>query len=92
MSEEGRVVKIANKGVSPIPKDGSHSPSTAKQECAHTVAQSSDGSREAVKFGNFSVKSPTFQFSIGFICGTLHKFACHPYAGAMLIFSESFQF
>ena len=24
--------------------------------------------------------------------GTLHKFACHPCAGAMLIFSVSFQF
>ena len=25
-------------------------------------------------------------------CGTLHDFACHPCAGAMLIFSVSFQF
>ncbi len=24
--------------------------------------------------------------------GTLHEFACHPCAGAMLIFSVSFQF
>ena len=32
-----------------------------------------------------------FYFFI-FLCGTLHDFACHPCAGAMLIFSVSFQF
>ena len=34
------------------------------------------------------------QFLIIFVkkCGTLHDFACHPCAGAMLIFSVSFQF
>ena len=31
---------------------------------------------------------PTFFF----FYGTLHEFACHPYAGPMLIFSVSFQF
>ena len=38
-----------------------------------------------------------FEFSINVIVkqekyGTLHEFACHPCAGAMLIFSVSFQF
>ena len=37
----------------------------------------------------------TFSFSSSFFFlkyGTLHEFACHPCAGAMLIFSISFQF
>ena len=33
-----------------------------------------------------------FLFFFFFKFGTLHEFACHPCAGAMLIFSVSFQF
>lgn len=62
MSEEGKVVKMANSGVSATSKEVQLLELTpAKEECGSGVARSSDGSREAKKFGNCSVKSPTLK-------------------------------
>lgn len=53
MSEEGTVVKMANSGVSATSKEVQLLELTpAKEECGSRVARSSDGSREAKKFGN----------------------------------------
>ena len=41
---------------------------------------------------SFIVSGLTFRSLIHKKYGTLHEFACHPCAGAMLIFSVSFQF
>ena len=51
-------------------------------------------------FSGLGLKSPASEFQfystnslkISQKYGTLHEFACHPCAGAMLIFSVSFQF
>ena len=40
----------------------------------------------------FRVKAPVSGLPRSEKYGTLHEFACHPCAGAMLIFSVSFQF
>ena len=42
------------------------------------------------RYGGFLMVSYYLKFHEKY--GTLHEFACHPCAGAMLIFSVSFQF
>ena len=42
--------------------------------------------------GSFFFTKTKIEVMRGKKCGTLHDFACHPCAGAMLIFSVSFQF
>lgn len=56
MSKEGKVVKMANSGVSATSREVQLQELTpAKEECGSGVARSSDGSREAKKFGNLEI-------------------------------------
>ena len=59
-----------------VPDYGTRVARTYVRRQAHTRTQTH------VDFRHRSIKK----------CGTLHDFACHPCAGAMLIFSVSFQF
>ena len=45
-----------------------------------------------LKQQKFKLNQPKVESTADKKCGTLHDFACHPCAGAMLIFSVSFQF
>ena len=59
-------------------------PKVAVQKCLNWLG---------IGFENFSVKCFLIKNFLKLKkCGTLHEFACHPCAGAMLIFSVSFQF
>ena len=66
---------------------------TGAQKLSTYMGQLVDGKGPVVTLSTVSLYrgQPVFFFFF-FFYGTLHEFACHPCAGAMLIFSVSFQF
>ena len=74
---------------------GANAPLKKNIYSPHLAASSVEGAQcKSVKEDNINVGTNDWLASMvrGKKCGTLHDFACHPCAGAMLIFSVSFQF